>query len=79
MRTEPVRTIAPFWGGVKSAALMFYSTPKTVAKVNRLTVIYEFQLGLSSSVSTSDSLPIHAFRSPACIIIQKMTDQEGDK
>ena len=31
MRTESVRTIAPFWGGVKSAALTFHSTPQTVA------------------------------------------------
>ena len=32
MLTESVRAIAPFWG-VKSAALMFYLTPRTVANV----------------------------------------------
>ena len=35
MGTESVRTIAPFWG-VKSAALTFYSTPQTVAKLTRV-------------------------------------------
>ena len=33
MLTESVRAIAPFWGGVKSAALTFYLTPRTVANV----------------------------------------------
>ena len=32
LRTESVHTIAPFWG-IKSVALTFYSTPRTVANV----------------------------------------------
>ena len=38
MRTESLCTIAPFWG-VKSAALMFYSTQRTLPNVLLIPII----------------------------------------